>query len=274
MRRRSDSEPRVVAILAVRNERPYLRNCLGHLIDNGIDFFIVDNESTDGTAALLREPRFAEYLVGQRRLPFRGAFDWAGLLRAREEAASGIEADWVVFVSADEIMHSYSAGESLAAAIARADADGYDVIDFNEYVFLPVNVDYVVDCPGWQPLRHYYFFEPSRPRLMRARRRDLRVSHVTTGGHVLEGDSFRLSPESFALRHYIVRDQAHAFRKYTTRVFRPEEIARGWHAARNGQPAVSFALPPDAELEYVDTPDDRNLSRAHPRKEHYWLWRR
>ena len=188
MRRRSDSEPRVVAILAVRNERPYLRNCLGHLIDNGIDFFIVDNESTDGTAALLREPRFAEYLVGQRRSTFRGAFDWAGLLRAREEAASGIEADWVVFVSADEIMHSYSAGESLAAAIARADADGYDVIDFNEYVFLPVNVDYVVDCPGWQPLRHYYFFEPSRPRLMRARRRDLRVSHVTTGGHVLEGE--------------------------------------------------------------------------------------
>ena len=264
---------RTVAIMAVRNERPYLRNCLGHLIDNGIDFYIVDNESTDATLDLLREPHIAEHLVGYERFPFEGAFDWEGLLRAREQAARKVEADWVVFVSADEIMHSYRAGESLAAAIARVDAEGDDVIDFNEYVFLPVDTDYVVDCSGWQPLRHYYFFEPKSPRLMRARKQSLEVSHVAKGGHVLVGGPFKLSAESFALRHYIVRSQAHASRKYTERVFRREEIARGWHAERVDQPPGNFTLPAATELERTDGREDRNLNRAHPRKRHYWQWR-
>lgn len=264
---------RAVAIMAVRNERPYLRNCLGHLIDNGIDFYIVDNESTDATLDLLREPHIAEHLVGYERFPFGGAFDWEGLLRAREQAASKVEADWVMFVSADEIMHSYRPGESLAAAIARVDTDGYDVIDFNEFVFLPVETDYVVDCSGWQPLRHYYFFEPHSPRLMRARRQSLDASHVAEGGHVLVGGPFKLSPESFALRHYIVRNQPHASRKYTQRVFRREEIARGWHANRVDQPSESFTFPAASELERSDAPEDRNLNRSHPRKRHYWQWR-
>lgn len=264
---------RVVAIMVVRNERPYLRNCLRHLIDNGIDFYIVDNESTDTTVDLLREPHIAEHLVGYERFAFGGAFDWEGLLRAREEAAKKVAADWVVFVSADEIMHSYRPGEPLAAAIGRVDHDGYDVIDFNEFVFLPVDTDYVVDCSGWQPLRLYYFFEPHRPRLMRARRQGLDVSHVVKGGHVLVGGPFNLSPESFALRHYIVRNQAHAFRKYTQRVFRREEIARGWHANRVDQSSESFTFPTASELDRTDAPDDRDLNRSRARKRHYWQWR-
>ena len=55
---------RVVAILAIRYERPYLANCLDYLIADGLDYFIIDNESDDGTAELLREPRFAAHLVG------------------------------------------------------------------------------------------------------------------------------------------------------------------------------------------------------------------
>ena len=54
----------VVAVLAVRNERPCLGNCLHHLIENEIDFFVVDNGSTDATVELLRERRFRSHLVG------------------------------------------------------------------------------------------------------------------------------------------------------------------------------------------------------------------
>src|SRR5262245_37228575 len=263
---------RVVAILAVRNERPYLQNCLSHLVDNGLDFVVVDNDSGDGTGELLRQEPFARHLVGYRHVPYAGVFDWSGLLRAREAVARAVEAEWVVFVSADEIMHSYVPGETLAAAIARIDAAGYDVIDFNEFVFLPIDRDYVVDAPGPQPLRYHYFFEPFRPRLMRARKRSLAVSHLETGGHLLSGAPFRLAPETFALRHYIFRDQAHAFRKYAERNFRRDEVAIGWHTNRVDQLVARFTLPSANLLDRLESPDDRDLSRANPRRRHFWQW--
>ncbi len=260
---------RITAILAVRNERPYLGNCLTHLIDNGLDFILIDNGSTDGTRELLSQPPFADHLVDYRTHPYDGAFDWSGLLQARETAAKESGADWVLFVSADEIMHSYVPGETLAEAIARLDAAGAQVIDFNEFVFLPVDHDYVPDAPGPQPLQHYYFYEPWRPRLMRARRRDLEVSHQAQGGHTFEGD-FRLAGESFALRHYLFRDQAHAAAKYTGRVFKADEVERGWHRNRAGAAAGQFTFPPPQTLHRLASPADRDLRRDAPRKTHYW----
>jgi hypothetical protein len=65
------AQMRVVAVLAMRNERPYLANCLSHLIENGIDFAVVDNGSTDGSMELLQHGRYAPYLAGYRYLPLR-----------------------------------------------------------------------------------------------------------------------------------------------------------------------------------------------------------
>ena len=263
---------RVIAAMVVRNERPCIGNCLRHLIENGIDYVIVNNASTDGTAQLLQQPYFAKHLVGYQTLPYKGYMDWESLMLARQAAADAIDADWILYVSADEIMHSYNAGETLSAAIERVDAAGFDVIDFNEFVFLPIETDYVPDQEGPQPLRHYYFFEDERPRLMRARKKRLRVSHVEQGGHVLSGEPIRLSPESFALRHYMFRNQTHAFEKYANRSFAPRELARGWHWHGYRHPVANFAFPPADQLEYLASPDDHNLSRAHPHKRPYWMW--
>jgi glycosyltransferase involved in cell wall biosynthesis len=263
---------RVTAAMVVRNEAAYLGNCLRHLIENGIDYAIVDNGSTDGTAELLQRPYFSKHLISYRTHPYPGYFDWEGNMQARQAAADAVNTDWILYVSADEIMHSYNAGETVSAAIERVDAAGYEVIDFNEFVFLPIELNYIPDHEGFQPMRHYYFFEPHRPRLMRARMNRLQVSHVTHGGHVLAGEPFKLSPETFALRHYIFRNQAHAFQKYPDRPFRPEELSRGWHDNRHGIPSVQFSFPPLSRLEHLGAPEDRNLSRANVHKLHYWQW--
>jgi hypothetical protein len=147
-------------VLAVRNELPYLRNNLRDLIANGIEFAIIDNDSSDGTEALVRCDPFAKGLVAYRHFPYLGEYNWEGRLRAKEELALELDADWVIHLDADEIVHSYNAGERLDAAIKRIDADGYDVIDFDEFVFLPIEGDYNVDCVSYQQLRHYYFFRP------------------------------------------------------------------------------------------------------------------
>jgi glycosyltransferase involved in cell wall biosynthesis len=264
---------RVIAALVVRNERPYMGNCLRHLIENGIDYVIVDNESSDGTRELLKQPYFAKHLAGYRTHPYPGYMDWESLMLSRQAAVDAIDTDWILYVSADEIMHSYNAGETLSAAIGRADTAGFDVIDFNEFVFLPIEMDYVPDREGPQLLRHYYFFEDERPRLMRARKKRLQVSHVEHGGHVLAGEPFRLSPESCALRHYMFRNQTHAFEKYARRAYAPKEVARGWHWHGFQHPVANFAFPPANQLEFLASPDDRNLSLAHPHKTPYWMWK-
>lgn len=252
----------------------YLGNCLRHLIENGLDYWIIDNASDDGTRDLLARPEFSRHLAGLEHYPYEGSFDWAGLMRAREAAARSADAEWVLFVSADEIMHSYRPAERLVEAIERVAREGSDVINFNEFVFLPVERDYVVDCDGPQPLLHYYFFEPVRPRLMRARRADLQVSHVEHGGHVLAGSEFRLSPEDFALRHYIFRNQEHARSKYGNRVFKSDELSKGWHWDRDRQTSESFAMPHLDQLHCLRDPGERALDRSTPRKTNYWLWDR
>jgi glycosyltransferase involved in cell wall biosynthesis len=242
------------------------------LIENGIDYVVVDNDSIDGTAELLRRPDLAAHLIDYRIHPYAGHFDWQSLIEARQAAADPVEADWILYVSADEIMHSDRVGETLAAAIERIDASGYDVIDFDEFVFLPVEAEYISDHDRIQPIRHYYFFQPTKPRLMRARKKSLRVSHAESGGHVLTGEAFRLALETFALRHYMFRSQAHAFRKYTERSFNPDELLRGWHGNRHGVASNEFTFPPAACLDILGSPNDRNLSRGRPRKKHYWQW--
>jgi len=262
----------ITAILAVRNEQAYIANCLQHLVDNGLNFIVVDNESDDGTDLIVRSDRFRPHLIEIVRHPYPGFFDWTGLMQAREAAAARSGADWVVFVSADEIMHSYRRAETLADAVRRVAYEGADVIDFNEFVFLPVEHPYVPDHRGFQPSRHYYFFEPNAPRLMRARKRNLDVSHVSQGGHTLEGGEFTLARESFALRHYIFRDQNHAWAKYEQRRFSQSEVDSGWHGNRENFERQCFGFPHPGRLSRLRSEDDRYLDRSRPETLHYWQW--
>jgi hypothetical protein len=261
---------RIVAILAIHEERPYLYNCLSHLVSNGIEFAVVDNGSADGSKELIHDASFAPYLAGYRHVPFSGQFNWEEILLAQEQLLRTIEADWHVLLAPDEIMHSYVSGESLADAITRLDRQGYDVINFDEFVFLPVDRGYEPDIGGMPRLRHYYFYEPRNPNQMRAWRKSSGGSNVTHAGHLISNDQLRLAPESFALRHYIFRDQAHALEKYAKRKFALEEVERGWHCDRTGQVVAHFKFPPLSELHSLNSAEDRRLERGHPRKHHYW----
>jgi glycosyltransferase involved in cell wall biosynthesis len=260
----------VTAILAIRNEEAYLANCLRHLVQNQIDFVIIDNGSADSSRDIWRRREFAANLVDVQDLPFTGAFSLTEQLKRKMEVLGALHTDWVIHLDADEVMHSYREGETLNEALARLDAGGSNVVNCDEFVFLPIEHDYVPEAPGHQPIPHYYFFQPFAPRLMRAWKKARGFSLSEHGGHLLTGPGLRLAPEHLALRHYMVRSQEHAFVKYTTRVFAADDLARGWHQARLNQAADTFRFPPAAALRGLPDVGQRCLDRTDPWPMHYW----
>lgn len=264
----------VTAVLAIRNEEACLGNCLRHLARNGIDFFIIDNESSDASAEICRRREFAANLVGVQHLRYTGAFSLSEQLRRKMEIIETLKTDWVIHLDADEVMHSYRDGETLNEALCRLDAEGWNAANFDEFVFLPIEHDYVPEAPADQPMLHYYLFEPYAPRLMRAWNKANGLSLADHGGHILAGSDLKLAPEHLALRHYMMRSQEHALAKYTTRIFAADDLARGWHQARRNQNRDSFRFPPAEVLRRLPVAGHRSLDRTDPWKMHYWMLRK
>jgi glycosyltransferase involved in cell wall biosynthesis len=261
---------KVTAILAVRNDESYLANCLRNLVQNNVDFIVIDHGSTDDSKEILRRREFARNLVDRHELQFDGVFSLSRQLEKKMEIVESLDTDWVVHLDADEVMHSNAAGERLNEALARLGASGWNIVNFDEFVFLPVDGNYVPDWPGHQPILHYYYFNPSAPRLMRAWKKASGFSPLEHGGHRLTGTDLRIAPEFLVLRHYIVLSQEHAYRKYAARSYSERELARGWHRLRVNQPIGGFRFPPSDTLRKLSAPDDYHLDRSDPWKAHFW----
>lgn len=93
-------------------------------------------------------------------------------------------------------------------------------------------------------------------------------------GHAVYGDRRVVAAETFALRHYIVRDQQHALCEYHKRIFAANEVAWGWHRNRIGVEANNFLFPATDRLLFLEDTGSRNLDRSKPVNRHYWAWGR
>lgn len=263
---------RAVAVICVRGDDAYLESCLKHLIAHGVDYAILDNGMSPEALALLDRPLYRQRLRELRPLPFHGAFELERQIAAKARMFEAIDADWLIHLDVDEVMHAYVEGERLSDSLARIEAGGFNVVNFDEYVFLPLEAPFEPGASP-QPLTGYYLFDPGGPRLMRAWRKGAGLSmSLDAAGHLVTGLGVRLAPEHFVLRHYIVRDQDHARRKYTTRVYAKGELERGWHANRICHAEEAFTLPPRSALKWLDDPSSHRLDRSEPHRQHYWDW--
>lgn len=272
------SELRAAAVICLRDDEAYLEACLSDLIRNGVQYAILDNGMDARAHALLGRPPFCDSLLCLERLPFNGSFELGLQIQAKEALFDRLDVDWLIHLDVDEMMHADIEGERLIDSLARVDAAGFNAIDFDEFVFLPVEQPY---DPGAapQPVCTYYYFRPFEgPRLMRARKKSAGLtmappdSDAAASGHLLYGEDIRLAPERFVLRHYIFRDQAHARRKYLERVFADRELAVGWHRNRSGFSPEAFTFPPAAALHRLPDGASRAFDRSEPKAAHYWQW--
>jgi glycosyltransferase involved in cell wall biosynthesis len=258
---------RVVAILATYNEERFIASCLENLFRQGVQAYLIDNDSTDQTVALARR-YLGQGLIDIENFPHDGIFRWSSILRRKEELAATIEADWFMHVDADEIYTSPRPAMTFAEILEEIDAQGYNAVNFVQCTFIPT-----IEAPDHdharfvETMRWYYPFAPTFPQLIRAwKRQPVRVELAQSGGHLVSFPGRHLCTQTFPMRHYHFLSVPHAIRKYAFKNYDPAEVRNGWHEWRSKLRPDMIKLPSQAELNtYIS---DDQLDVSNPRTRH------
>jgi hypothetical protein len=230
---------RVVAIISAFNEADVISSVIGHLVENGVEVYLIDNRSTDGTADSAKR-WLRKGLIGIEQFPAKppdgerpAAFDWEAILKRKEALAKELSADWFIHHDADEFREAPWPGMKLRDAIAWVDRLGYNCIDFRVLNFPPLENGFQ---PGADPREHFTHWEDPvvydtlQRKCWKAQKAP--VSLASSGGHEAQFPGRRIFPIRFLLRHYPIRNQEHGVRKVfdeRKKRFVDKERAKGWH---------------------------------------------
>ena len=251
----------VVAILAAFNEEDVIAQVVRTLIAEGVLVYVLDNHSTDNTAAEV-EPFRGRGVIGIETFPAAGVedetahrFAWERILKRKEELAQTLDADWFIHHDADEFRESPWSRQALREGIQRVDAAGYNAIDFQVLNFSPTTADPV---DGEDIRERLLFYEPGRAfdrqQIKCWKKTGQPVVLTESGGHSAQFPDRRVFPIRFLLRHYPIRSQAHGERKvFRERLprFASSERARGWHVQYDDLvEGASFVRDPASLLRY------------------------
>ena len=224
---------RITAILATYNEERFIANCLKHLFRQGVEVYLMDNDSEDETVAIAR--RYLDHgLIGMERFPRDSVFQLERQLKRKEELAATLPGDWFMHLDADEIHTPARSDRTLAQALAQVEDSGYNAVNFQEYTFTPTQESPDHDHAEYMKTMHYYYpFTPRFPHRLNAwKRQPGRVDLATSAGHIVQFPGLHMCPNSFCMRHYLFLSAAHAQQKYGRMVYDPVELSRGWYGTR------------------------------------------
>jgi SEC-C motif-containing protein/glycosyl transferase family 2 len=233
--------PRIVAILPAFNEQDVIGAVIRDYIEDGVEVYLIDNWSTDGTVDAAR-PFLGNGLIAIERFPAdeagreraRKQYLWAEILRRNEQLTAELGADWYVRADADEFRVGPWPGLSHAEAITLVDALGYTAIQSRVLEFRPTDDTFT----GGDPREHLHYHENpdySNALWIKAWKQPPAGSPVliaASGGHEADFLGRRICPVSFISLHFPMRSSEHARRKiYKERLERypREEREMGWH---------------------------------------------
>lgn len=222
------------AIMAVYNEADVVREATEKLIAQGVDVFLVDNASTDGTAERVAD-LVGRGVVGIEQARFyengREVYNWTALLKMKEDLSRRLGYDWYLHVDADEIRYAPWPGVSLREGLDRVDAAGYNLVNFKLFNFrLTEATVYDGDWERSMPL--YSGSERFNQRQVKAWKAHPDVDIASLGGHHIRVPDARVFPTRFIHKHYPVRSLEHGRRKILAERkarFSTAERQRGWH---------------------------------------------
>jgi hypothetical protein len=232
---------RALAIMPAFNEADVIFHAIGALVSEGVDVYLIDHESTDGTVEAAK-PWLGRGLVRIERFPEEAGYAernrtemvWRDILRRVGEVSGEVPADWYLFVNADEFREAPWPGVTLADALREVDELGFNAVNFELLNFRPTPQDAFV--PGADVREHLRHYEPPGPydvlQIKAWKAQPAVVDLVHHGGHDLLFEGKRVFPVPFLLRHYPIRSAEHGRRKVLAERmerFAAEERAGGWH---------------------------------------------
>jgi glycosyltransferase involved in cell wall biosynthesis len=186
---------RVVALLATYNEERFVAGCVENLIRQGLQVYLIDNESTDDTVAIAE--RYAgRGLIGIETLPRAGVFSLRQQCARKETLAATLDADWFIHVDADQVVLPPRSTLSLVQALAEVEGQGYNAVNFDQFAFVPTQEAPDHDHPDYeQTMRWYYPQEEFYPHSLRAwKRQDVPVQLGWSAGHRVGFPGLRMYP--------------------------------------------------------------------------------
>jgi hypothetical protein len=227
---------RVVAIMSAYNEADIVLPSIRQLAGQGVEVYLVDNWSTDGTYELAQRLP-AGMLGGIERFPEKGPtqfYEWSALLARVEEIGREVRADWFIHHDVDEVRLSPWPGVSLRQGIYAVDVAGFNAIDHTVLLHPAVDDSFTPGTDFQQHFRWFEFAERHGPSVQIKAWKNLgqRIALAASGGHEAWFHGRRVYPYKFLLKHYPIRSQSHGEKKvFAERQARwhPEERARGWH---------------------------------------------
>lgn len=261
------------AIMAVYNEADVVREAVTKLINHGVDVYLIDNASTDGTAAQVAD-LVGRGVVNIETAKFfedgREVYDWTALLRMKEQLARRLGYGWYLHVDADEIRYPPWPGLSLREGIERVDHAGYNLINFKLFNFrLTADTQIVGDFESSMPL--FSGIEHFNQRQVKAWKASDAVDIAALGGHHVQVPGAKVYPTRFIHKHYPVRSLEHGRRKILAERkarFSNAERQRGWHVQYDAlkevaakdvywDPAqlVRFELQPECQALFAESSD-------------------
>lgn len=245
---------RVIAIISAFNEGDIISPVIGHLVENGIDVYLIDNHSTDDTVqqsskwlgkGLLEIERFPEASVQLDK------FNWTAILQRKEDLTKELPADWFMHYDADEIRESPWPGLNLKEAVRWVDHLGYNCISFRVFNFPPTDDGFK---QGDDPRTYFrYWEEPEefdKIQFKCWKSGVAPISLVPSGGHEVFFKPRHVFPIPFLLRHYPIRGQEHGRRKVLSERknrFVENERSKGWHRQYDGIQTVAHCFLKDPQ---------------------------
>jgi glycosyltransferase involved in cell wall biosynthesis len=258
---------KIIGLLTTYNEQLVIETCIKHHISQGVEIYLIDNESTDNTVDIANK-YLGKGVIGIETIPRNGIFDLSRILKRKEELAITLDGDWFMHLDADEMRNSPYPNETLSEAICAVDKANYNAINFMEFTFVPT-----LESPDHtqgnfiNSMKWYYPFQ--RKLLFRVnawKKQPSGIDLVSNSGHVVKFPNQLIYPVNFQLRHYQYLNVEHAIQKYSSRRHPKKSLAEGRHGWREELNPQLIKLPSDKTLNMLS--EDNQVKYNNPKKVH------
>lgn len=135
---------RILAATFVYNERPYIPYMIDYLKSQGVEVFILDNYSNDGTYEWLVENN-----ISCERFDTKESFDLRLLQKELMKHVHRIKPDWFVYNSGADLFYIFE--KTIRETLEQADKEGYNLLSIPCYGALNTGEAFGV------PLQDHFF---------------------------------------------------------------------------------------------------------------------